>query len=238
MNMKKIGISYTTTNFPYYWNWFNAADLQEVELVRLSFEEKNEEDIKECDGFILTGGIDIEPSLYKGKPDYALAPDSFQKERDLFEEKIYRYAKEHALPLLGICRGFQLVNVLEGGKLVQDLGKSNEQHKKETTDKEHEIAVVKNSYLFDWTHQAVGRVNSAHHQAITEQVLSPAFMANAFSFDEEKIIEGFEYRDKSNKPFLLCVQWHPERMKDREQNPFSKKIKEHFIAAVKTNNPG
>jgi putative glutamine amidotransferase len=63
-------------------------------------------------------------------------------------------------------------------------------------------------------------------------------MANAFSFDEEKIIEGFEYRDKSNKPFLLCVQWHPERMKDREQNPFSKNIKEHFIAAVKTNNPG
>ena len=231
--MKKIGISYTTTNFPFYWNWFTPDDLEFITLVRLSFEDGNVKDIETCDGFILTGGIDIEPGLYGGTEDYPNAPDQYQTERDRFEEQIYRHAMKHSIPVLGICRGLQLVNVLEGGGLVQDLGKENKQHKKEEVDKEHEIAVVKNSLLFDITRQAVGRVNSAHHQGIVEDVLSDVFMPNAYSFDEEKYIEGFEFREKDGRPFLLCVQWHPERMKDKDENPFSKGIKEKFIAEVK-----
>ena len=61
----------------------------------------------------------------------------FQLERDLFEEKIYRYSQLNKLPVLGICRGMQLINVLEGGKLIQDLDNGNARHKKEESDKVH-----------------------------------------------------------------------------------------------------
>ena len=62
---KRIGISYTETSFQHYWNWFTADDLHDdVELVELSFEKNNTEDIYRCNGFVLTGGIDVHPSLY------------------------------------------------------------------------------------------------------------------------------------------------------------------------------
>src|SRR5688572_10150813 len=108
---KKIGISYSKTNFQFYWNWFTKEDLDDdLELVELSFEKDNTDDIAKCHGFILTGGIDIDTSLYKGARRYENQPDSFQTERDRFEEKIFRYSQAHQLPLLGICRGLQLVN--------------------------------------------------------------------------------------------------------------------------------
>lgn len=232
--MITIGISYTTTNFSFYWDWFTPEERDQVELVRLSFEEGNVEDLDRCDGLLLTGGIDIEPSRYGRTASYPFVPDAYQVERDRFEEQLYRKAMQAGLPLLGICRGFQLVNVLEGGTLVQDLGPDNAVHKKESSDKEHEIAVVRGSFLFEATGMAVGKVNSAHHQAIKEEGLSNIFRPAAYSFDEEKIIEAFEYREKEGKPFLLCVQWHPERMADRDRNPFSIVLKRAFLAAIKT----
>src|SRR5438477_3736536 len=123
---KRIGISYTKTLFDNYWNWFSAADLRDdLELVELSFEKNNTEDIYRCDGFVLTGGVDVHPSFYNGNKEYKNSPASYQPDRDLFEEKIYRYSQLHRLPLLGICRGMQLVNVLQGGKLIQDLASAN-----------------------------------------------------------------------------------------------------------------
>ena len=229
---KKVGISYSTTNFSFYWDWFQS--LEDVEPVQLSFEQNNADDIASCSGFVLTGGIDINPKVYGGDENYPNKPGEYQDQRDRFEEKIYRYARENKLPVLGICRGFQLVNVLEGGSLIQDLGKNNLVHKKETTDKEHEVALVRQSMLFEMIHQPVGRVNSAHHQGIDDAVLAPTLKASAYSFDDEKIIEAFEWKEKEHQPFLLCVQWHPERMKDKEKNPFSQKLREQFLAAIKT----
>ena len=122
---KKIGISFTTTNHKHYLAWFNTADLSnEFELIDLSFEKNNLADIQTCDGFVLTGGVDVDPSFYGGNPLYDNMPNSFQKNRDEFESAIFHYSQLMKLPLLGICRGLQLVNVLTGGKLNQDLGKS------------------------------------------------------------------------------------------------------------------
>src|SRR5215813_3832263 len=137
---KKIGISFTHTLFQNYWNWFTQEDLKnDLELVELSFEKNNTEDIYKCDGFLLTGGVDVHPSFYNGSSEYNNSPGSFQLDRDHFEEKIYQYSQLNNLPLLGICRGMQLVNVLQGGKLIQDLDNGNERHKKERSDKEHSI---------------------------------------------------------------------------------------------------
>jgi putative glutamine amidotransferase len=231
---KKIGISYTATNFLNYWNWFSKEDLQDdLELIELSFEKNNTEDISKCNGFVLTGGVDVHPSFYDGKSEYDNSPGSHEPDRDHFEEKIYRYSQANNLPVLGICRGMQLVNVLEGGKLIQDLSISNAKHKKEEADKEHTVVTGRNTLLYDITGSFSGHINSAHHQAIDPNALGENLEANAYDSDDKKVIEGFEFSDKTNKGFMLCVQWHPERIKDKEENPFSKKIKERFLAEIR-----
>src|SRR6478735_11463704 len=98
---KKIGISYTTTNYHNYWNWFTTEDLgPDLELIQLSFEENNHNSIEDCAAFILTGGIDIDTDLYDGDIDYEHKPELFQTERDLFEKKIYEFAQARKLPVL------------------------------------------------------------------------------------------------------------------------------------------
>lgn len=232
---KKIGISYTRTNFHNYPAWFTQEDLgDDLELVILSFEENNVSDIYRCDGFMLTGGIDIDPAFYGGEEIYNDRPAEFQTARDQFEATIYRYAQEKGLPVLGICRGLQLVNVLEGGTLIQDLGdEGNALHKKETHDKQHAVNIIPGSLLHGIAGENMGRVNSAHHQAVDAGTISDALQANAWSADDPAIVEGLEFKNKTGKSFMLCVQWHPERIPGKEINPLSQNIKEQFIAAVK-----
>lgn len=235
--MKRIGISYTETFFENYWNWFTPEDLgNEFELVELSFEKNNIEDIYTCDGFILTGGVDVHPSFYNGNNDYNNMPGLFQPDRDRFETKIYHYSQLNKLPVLGICRGMQLINVLQGGKLIQDLDYGNERHRKEESDKEHTIVAESNTLLSKIAGNLSGHVNSAHHQAIDPNAIGKNLKANAYDDDEEKIIEGLEFADKSNKGFMLCVQWHPERIKEKEHNPFSENLKKQFLSAIKETN--
>ena len=207
----------------------------DLELVVLSFEKNNTEEIYKCDGFILTGGVDVHPDFYNGKPVYNNSPATFQLERDVFEEKIYRYSQERKLPVLGICRGMQLINVLEGGKLIQDLDNGNERHKKEASDKEHNVVAEEGTLLYEIANSSMGHVNSAHHQAIDPGALGNNLIVNAYDDDEERIIEGLEFKDRSARAFMLCVQWHPERMKDKEANPFSENIKQQFLTAVRNN---
>jgi acyl-CoA reductase-like NAD-dependent aldehyde dehydrogenase/anthranilate/para-aminobenzoate synthase component II len=231
---KKIGISFSTTNFHFYWDWFSKEDLKDdIQLVQLSFEKANVEDIHGCDGFILSGGVDVHPGFYAGGNDYANRPQSFQIERDQFEKKIFHYSQLHSLPLLAICRGLQLVNVLQGGKLIQDLGNANLIHRKEgDTDKQHKVIVVAGSLLNDITTFSSSEINSAHHQAVDAAAIGENLMVNASS-QNDSIIEGLEFKNKTGKAFMLCVQWHPERMIDKEQHPFSKNIKESFLTEIR-----
>jgi len=237
MRLKKIGISYSEANFQNYWDWFSAEDLGDhFELVELSFLKQNSEDIQQCDGFILTGGIDVVPAIYGGKDRYPYMPDTFLPERDEFEKQIYHYSKKQRLPLLGICRGMQYVNILEGGKVFEDNGEvSHRIHKKEKEDKVHPVRVLKGSLLYEVSRQEKGEVNSAHHQAVDPDHLGTGLMISALSATDDRLIEALEYKDKTNKAFMLCVQWHPERMQHKEQNPFSQQLKEHFLQAVKNN---
>jgi len=140
--------------------------------------------------------------------------------------------------VLGICRGMQLINVLEGGKLIQDLDNGNERHRKEELDKEHGIDVREGTLLYNTANIVNGIVNSAHHQAIDPDALGSNLVVNAYDddyTDNVNIIEGLEFKDKSDKAFMLCVQWHPERMKNKQENPFSENIKQKFLAAVRNN---
>jgi putative glutamine amidotransferase len=231
---KKIGLSFCKGNFQNYLDWFTKEDLlDDIDLVKLSFIENNAEDISKCDGFILTGGVDIHPSFYNGEKMYENSPSTHQIERDQFEEKIYQYSQANKLPVLGICRGMQLINALQGGKLIQDLDNGNARHRKEAEDKEHTIISGNGTLLYEIAGSGSGNVNSAHHQAIDPTALGDNLKVNAYDGDNEKIIEGLEFADKTDTGFMLCVQWHPERMKDRDANPFSQKIKERFLKEIR-----
>lgn len=232
---KKIGISYSESNFQNYWNWFTTQDLGDsFELVELSFEKDNTDDIAACSGFVLTGGIDVVPSLYGGVEDYPFRPKNFLPKRDEFEAKIYIHSQNAKIPLLGICRGMQYVNILEGGNVYEDNGEEvNLQHKNAGEDKVHDVCIEKESLLYDIVKVIRGSVNSAHHQAVKPTGLGNNLMVTAYAEAPFRIIEALEFKDKSEKAFMLCVQWHPERMKEEELNPLSQKIKERFLAEVK-----
>ena len=126
--------------------------------------------------------------------------------------------------------GAGLINAFLGGTLHLDNGEEkNAIHKKENdTDKEHGVSVTKDSLLFSIVQSEQGVVNSAHHQSIDK--LANGLKAVAIS--DDGVIEAIELVNP-NQEFLLGVQWHPERMKDKDTNPFSFKIKEAFLANVK-----
>jgi putative glutamine amidotransferase len=130
-------------------------------------------------------------------------------------------------PILGICRGLQVINVFKGGTLHLDNGEDkNVIHKKETIDKIHQVKVEKNSFFHSIVKENSGEVNSAHHQSIEK--LGADLKAVAYS--EDGIIEAIESSNLDDE-FILAVQWHPERMGDLE-SPFSKNIRKALIDKI------
>lgn len=224
--MKKITIGITDCGkFENYHRWF--AQEQGVEVVRLSHHLKNLDEIKRCDGVVLSGGEDVHPRLYN-KPELLDLCHEVDEPRDEFEWKVLDYTEENNIPLLGICRGLQVVNVHFGGTLLPHIPVSGkfDHSRTNTSDRYHRVQVDPNSLLKKITLSNEGEVNSAHHQAADR--IGNGLVANALSPDG--IVEGLE-RQNHNASFLLLVQWHPERMNDLE-SPFSKNIKQKFLEAV------
>ncbi len=96
-------------------------------------------------------------------------------------------------------------------------------------DDEHSISITEGSLLSQVVGSTTGTINGAHHQAAG--TVSEELMATATSPDG--VVEALEWKDKTDEPWLLAVQWHPERMNDRETNPTSKNIREAFLKAAK-----
>jgi putative glutamine amidotransferase len=225
--MKRIGITFSDTNFQNYPNWMAG---QGVEVVRLSYQEKNTSDFDSCDGFVLTGGIDVHPAFYQNpRIDY---PNTtvFNESRDLFEIQVFEYARMHNKPILAICRGLQLINAAMGGTLIQDLQENDfENHRKGAEgDREHKIEVKPDTLLAKISGTLNGFVNSAHHQGVDQ--IAVGLKVSALSNDG--VVEAIEYEDPI-KPFFLGVQWHPERMQIPSSNlAFSQNIRKAFIEAI------
>lgn len=228
----KIGITQTETNAHNYGKWILDSK-EDIEIIDLSFENPNYEDVLKCDGVLFTGGVDIHPSRYSSdvSENYPNAPLFFLPERDTFELKVLDMCVQSKIPVLGICRGLQLINVFFGGTLLLDIGEEGcLAHKKELNqDKIHKVEIISDSNFHKIINLESGLTNSAHHQVI--DLLANDLQAVAFS--KEKFIEAIEYKT-SKEQFLMAVQWHPERMPDQE-SPLTKNIKEAFIAASKQN---
>src|SRR6201991_2672297 len=123
----KIGLTYTGSDWKHenYVKWIKADE--DIEVIRLSAELANLHEMQECDGLVLSGGVDIDPELYDGEPVYEKAPVAgWQTERDLFEQGVLQLAWERAIPVLGVCRGPQRSTVPCGGTLVEDLGQGGD----------------------------------------------------------------------------------------------------------------
>jgi putative glutamine amidotransferase len=231
--MKNIVIGITDcAKYLNYERWIR--DQPGVEIIRLSYNENNFSDIERCNGIMLTGGNDINPRLYN-QPEYLpyCDPKDIDEKRDEFEWKVMQHTEEKQLPVLGICRGLQFVNIFLGGTLVPDIpafGKFNHDKFKEGYDRDHLVEVDKNSLLYKITGQEKGEINSAHHQST--DMPGYGLVANALSPDG--IIEGMERKETDGKSYLMLVQWHPERMKDLE-SIFSKNIRHSFLDAARNN---
>lgn len=229
----RIGVTHTGTDEKHtnYINWLKGQDT--IELIALSPQHTGIDSVIGFDGIVLSGGIDMHPKYYNSNSlHYPNAPDIFHEERDEFEIKVFEMSQRHHIPVLGVCRGMQLVNCALGGTMVQDIGEgANLVHRFEDNDKAHGINLVPGSLLNQVAGVERSVSNSAHHQAIDR--LGNGLIINCRS--DDGIIEGLEWEDKDGKAFFLGVQWHPERMYklNLAQSPLSKSIRDHFIHVVK-----
>ena len=188
--------------------------------------------MKEVDAIVLSGGVDAHPKSYGSSiTSYTNAPAAFHEARDKFETATFLLSQQLNIPVLGVCRGMQLINCVLGGDLIQDIGEeANNNHRNQGEDKKHPVIILPRTLLSEITSLQEDDANSAHHQCVNH--LGAGLMVNAKSTDG--IVEGIEWLDKSEKPFLLGIQWHPERMfKLHLQNStLSKNIRDYFIKQV------
>jgi len=211
-------------NFTLYIDWLKRAD-PDVVLVQLSSARGNLREMETCDGIVLTGGGDVDPRRY-GRADASEDVRDVDPDRDDFEFRVIDRAGELGIPLLGICRGLQIVNVAFGGNLIIDLVTAGYHNHRSTPDNEarHEISLVPGTVLGRIIGTSVITVNSSHHQAVG--VIGAGLRSSARSPDG--VVEGLEWENPEGKQFLLLLQWHPERMKDFE-SPACRNVLQSFF---------
>ncbi|MGO8951364.1 MAG: gamma-glutamyl-gamma-aminobutyrate hydrolase family protein [Ktedonobacterales bacterium] len=174
------------------------ADMQSLAAIRC-----------QLDGLLLTGGSDLDPSLYGEAP--TLQCKTSEPERDQLELELARWALDQGLPIFGICRGMQVLNVACGGNLYQDIPvelHSIIDHKPEgkaRTHIAHDISIEPESLLARILGDDRAAVNSFHHQSVKRVGQGFSVIAAA----EDGVIEAMEMRDV---PFVLAVQYHPEEL--------------------------
>jgi putative glutamine amidotransferase len=182
------------------------------------------------DGVFLAGGVDVDPSSY-GHERHTLC-GSTDRERDRVELQLARWSLEDGKPLLGVCRGMQVINVARGGSLYQDCGDQYPDSIKhdyfpnagyERDYLAHEARVVADTRL----RRAYGvpeiRVNSMHHQGIRD--MGEGLVASAYAPDG--LVEALEDPDR---PFAVGVQWHPEMLVESDEG--TRRLFRAFVEAA------
>jgi putative glutamine amidotransferase len=188
--------------------------------------------INRADGVLLTGGEDVQTKIYAPDLPAEIAAKAGppEPERDILElhliDEVFRQRK----PLLAICRGHQILNVALGGTLIVDIptqvpGAINHRQMDRKGEPVHSVTLTRDSDLAKCLCCEQLHVNSTHHQAIGKVAAALQPVAKS----EDGIIEAMELKNKTMLPFLLSVQFHPERLFDRYKEFI--KIFESFVGA-------
>jgi putative glutamine amidotransferase len=229
--MKKITIGVADcSKYDKYASWISQDP--DVEVIKLGYVLNDFDEIKKCQGILLTGGEDVHPRFYN-RPDLLqfCYPDDVDERRDEFDLNVINYSQQHRLPLLGICRGLQIANVFFGGTLIPDLpsfGKFNHSKFGEGRDRYHTVNIDPHSQLKKVSGETEGEVNSAHHQSVKH--VGKGLVASCFSPDG--VIEGLERVHGKDQSYLMLVQWHPERI-NNQSSPLTTNIKKSFLDSVR-----
>jgi len=183
------------------------------------------------DALILTGGDDPHPRLFGEQPHPKL--EAVDERRDLLEIELARGARARGMPLFGICRGIQILNVACGGGLIQDIASQAPRaigHSQTTIGDQlwHEVEVAPKSLLERLVGGSPLRVNSFHHQACREAGEGLVATATAIG---DGLIEALE---DPGAPFLLAVQWHPE-VSEATGDEASRALFAGLVAAASSN---
>jgi len=161
-----------------------------------------------ADGLLLAGGVDMDPYLYGARPHPDLG--TVDRRRDAFELALYRAFRSRGKPVLGICRGIQVVNVAHGGNLHQHLpavaGLDQHLQKDFTGAPLQRVALAPGSRLAKAFGATEVSVNSFHHQGVDR--IGEGLVATARS--EDGLVEALEIDDPDGDAFVVAVQWHPE----------------------------
>lgn len=186
-----------------YTKALNRDDIIEIGIV----DSNNILDTLEmCDGFLITGGIDIDPRWYNETNDHELSR-SIDYRMDEIDRIIIQYAYEHDKPLLGICRGIQCIAAFLGGSLYQDLEYNKISHP--LIDEHSHMVKKQDNYGISTILPDEFKVNSYHHQAVKDVPKDFKVL-----YKNEETIEMIE---STTKP-ILGVQWHPEKSIDDEHS--------------------
>ena len=199
------------TESPYFQALLAAgAEGSEIELVSASGAPRVR--AEDYDGILFAGGEDVDPSFYGERKRHESVRD--HRPRDEFEFSLLEGALARRAPILGICRGVQMINVGFGGTLYQDMKEDAEaqlEHRqtdlgKSRQEPSHGVLVTDSESSLGAIVQGACRVNSLHHQAVKR--LGRGLKVTARS--EDGFVEAVESAEEY--PFLLAVQWHPEEM--------------------------
>ncbi|RHW39482.1 gamma-glutamyl-gamma-aminobutyrate hydrolase family protein [Lysinibacillus yapensis] len=226
-----IGITMTTNNGQYCINEAYVKSILQAGGIPVNLPFGIEQDAEQLldglDGLLLTGGVDVHPHLFNEEPHLYIG--HIMVERDEVELRLLEVALKKRMPIFGICRGIQVLNIALGGNLYQDINSQYEKtpilHTQKAIRKEasHYITIERNSKLYNIVGQEKIAVNSIHHQALKK--VAEVFEVTAQASDG--IIEAIEMKDY---PYCVGVQWHPEEMA-AAQDENAKKLFASFIDA-------
>ena len=179
-----------------------------------------------ADGIILTGGEDINPLEYNDTANIKVC-GTINYKRDTLERKLFNFALAYKIPLIGVCRGMQMMNVASGGTLYGDIPSEigTTVIHRNNGEVMHEIAIVDTCSLIFPIRTDTFMVNSWHHQGLNDLSKNLRVIARSFDGLPEAVV-----MEKSTHPFMIAVQFHPERL--GKDNPIHQKMRDSFCKAM------
>jgi putative glutamine amidotransferase len=230
--LPRIGITIKSTAKDYFDGWVRNywwavtwAGGQPVLLAPETVSLPPDEQVAQLDGLLLSGGGDVHPKHYNQRID-GTEKHNVHQGRDHLELGLARAALAADLPILGVCRGFQVLNIAAGGGLVQHV----EGHRSPKNGvKYHDVDVAPATLLA----RALGMdgrftTNTYHHQAVTLQRLAAGLHASAAAVEGPALLEGIE---SPQHRWVLAVQWHPERFYELDER--HRRLFSAFVAVAR-----